>query len=188
MNFFKISLKSLKATGTIAASSKKYSKLIADSANLSSKKCVIELGPGDGVITKEIIKQVSAKTTFFCLEVNKQFVIETKKNCPKATVYHGSALKIKKYLKKHDASKCDCIVSGLPWALFEQEKQEEIIEEIYESLENEGQFLTIAYITGIFFPSGIRFKKLLDKKFSHVKKTKIIWSNFLPAFAYICTK
>jgi phospholipid N-methyltransferase len=188
MNFFKISLKNLKETGTIAASSKKYSKLITDSANLSSKKCVVELGPGDGVITKEIIKQISSKTKFFCLEINKQFVVETEKNCPKAKVYHASALEIKKYLNKHDESTCNCIISGLPWALFEQEKQEEIIDEVYKSLENGGQFLTIAYITGIFFPSGIRFKKLLKKKFSDVKKTKIIWSNFLPAFAYICTK
>ncbi|MBM31576.1 MAG: SAM-dependent methyltransferase [Chloroflexi bacterium] len=188
MKFFKISLNSLLATGTIAASSKKYSKLIADSAKLSHKKCVVELGPGDGVITKEIIKQISSKTTFFCLEINEKFVFETQKNCPNTTVYHASAIEITKYLKKHDQSKCDCVISGLPWALFEQKKQEEIIDEIYKSLENGGQFLTIAYITGIFFPSGIRFKKLLQEKFGNVKTTKIIWSNFLPAFAYICTK
>ena len=188
MKFLKISLKSLMATGSIAASSKKYSKLIANSAELSHKKCVVELGPGDGVITKEINKQISPNATFFCLEINKQFVIETQRNCPNTTVYHASAIEISKYLKKHDQNKCDCVISGLPWALFEQEKQEEIIDEVVKSLENGGQFLTIAYITGIFFPSGIRFKKLLKKKFSNVKTTKIIWSNFLPAFAYICTK
>ena len=204
MKFLKISLKSLMATGTIAASSKKYSKLIANSAELSHKKGCrfqiiihksIKMPPKSlekkiriKLIMEEINKQISPNATFFCLEINKQFVIETQRNCPNTTVYHASAIEISKYLKKNNQNKCDCVISGLPWALFEQEKQEEIIDEVVKSLENGGQFLTIAYITGIFFPSGIRFKKLLKKKFSNVKTTKIIWSNFLPAFAYICTK
>ena len=93
------------------------------------------------VITKEIIKHKSSKTTFFCLEINEKFVFETQKNCPNTTVYHASAIEITKYLKKHDQSKCDCVISGLPWALFEQKKQEEIIDEIYKSKNEEDIFI-----------------------------------------------
>ena len=48
-------------TGAIAPTSEKLSKLIVDMANLSEKKFVVELGPGTGVFTKEIMKNIPKK-------------------------------------------------------------------------------------------------------------------------------
>jgi len=175
-------------TGTTSASSEKISQLIADSANLPEKKSIVELGPGTGVFTKQIIQRISSGTLFFCLEINEQFVKDTRSNCPNAIVYHASALDIKKYLLKHNLKHCDCIVSGLPWGLFGLEIQKQLLNEVYDSLESGGKFLAIAYITGLMFKPGIRFKKLLNQKFQKVEKTRIIWGNILPAFIYICTK
>ena len=47
-------------TGTTSASSEKISQLIADSANLPEKKSIVELGPGTGVFTKQIIQRISS--------------------------------------------------------------------------------------------------------------------------------
>ena len=66
--------------------------------------------------------------------------------------------------------------------------QQQLLNEIYDSLESGGKFLAIAFITGLMFKPGIRFKKLLNQKFRKVEKTGIIWGNILPAFIYICTK
>ena len=96
--FLKQFFKHIKCTGAIAPSSKHLSKFIVDLANLSNKKCIIELGSGTGVFTKEIVKQKNSKSTFFCLEINKEFVSITKKNCPGIIVYNSSADNINKYL------------------------------------------------------------------------------------------
>lgn len=188
MKFIKQFLKNPVETAAIVASSKRLSQLIVDSAELNQKRCVVELGPGTGAFTKEILKEVSPEALFFCLEINHEFVTDTRRNCPDAIVYHASATDIKKYLNVHGRNTCDCIISGLPWALFGKELQEELLENIYDSLERGGSFLTIAHISGLLFPPGIRFHKLLSRKFYRVRKTEVVWGNVLPGFVYHCVK
>ena len=93
-------LKNPTRTGTFAQSSVGLSKLITDTANLGTKKCVVELGSGTGVFTKEILNKINPETCFFCLESNKKFVKQTQKKYPQATVYHDSAENIKKIFIK----------------------------------------------------------------------------------------
>jgi phosphatidylethanolamine/phosphatidyl-N-methylethanolamine N-methyltransferase len=188
MNFFKQFLKRPKETAAVVASSRELSKLIVDMADLNGKKCVVELGPGTGAFTREILDRIDTDTLFFCLEINRQFVSETKQNCPEAIVYHASATDIGKYLKKNKKETCDCVISGLPWALLDSSLQEELLNSIYDSLDEGGVFLTIAHITGLIFPPGRRFKKLLDMKFNKVSRSRIIWGNMFPGFIYRCTK
>ena len=188
MNFFKQSIISPKKIGAIAPSSNSLSQLITEVVDLSNKRCVVELGSGTGVFTKEIIKKISPECIFFSLETNQEFVKETKKNCQNVVVYNASAKDIKKYLIKHNQNTCDCIVSGLPWAFFGQKEQEELLNVLYESLCDGGEFLTFAYIHGLSIPAGIKFRELLNKKFKDVKKTKVIWNNLPPAFVYYCKK
>ena len=188
MNFFKQFIKDPITTGAIVSSSKDLSELITQTARLDEKKCVVELGPGIGVFTKEIMRRISPQCVFFCLEINQQLVEATRKNCPQAIVYHASAQEIKKYLLQHHQNSCDCIISGLSWALFDQPLQDDLLNALYDSLEPGGVFLTFAYIHGPLFSRGNRFRKLLNIKFKKVEKTKIIWKNILPAFVYYCTK
>ena len=188
MHFLTQLLKHPVATGAITPSSKKLSELIANTANLNTKHCVVELGSGTGVFTKEILKRISSTCTFFSLEINDEFVKKTRMNNPKATVHHASAQDIKKYLNQYNENNSDCIISGLPWAVFNEKLQEELLEEIYDSLEQKGEFLTIAHLQGLLFPPGRKFQKLLTKRFHKVQKTKIIWGNIFPAFVYHCIK
>ena len=187
-DFFKEFLKSPLKTGAVIPSSKKLSKLVVDSAYLSNKKCVIELGSGTGVFTKEIIKNISPECVFFSLELNQFFVDQTKKNCPDATVYHASAQDIQKYLIKHQQSHSNCIISGIPWAVLNYSEQKELMDIIYDSLCPDSIFITFAYLQGLVLPSGIKFRRLLHKKFKQVKTTKTVWENLPPAFVYCCEK
>ena len=186
MSFLKQALKRPIWTGAIAPSSKYLANYIADLADLEHKKVVVELGPGSGVFTKEIIRK--NKGLFFALEINEEFVNETKKNCPEAIVYHDSATEIKKYLKKHKKSHCDCIISALPWTLFDHNLQKELLDSVYNSLEKDGEFFTIAYLSGLYLPHGLELRKILNEKFREVKKSKIVWRNLPPTIVYCCKK
>jgi len=131
---------------------------------------------------------MNSDCVFFSIEINANFVKETNDRCPNAIVYHDSAENIKKYLDKHNKKNCDCIISGLPWAGFDKKLQNKLLDTAYDSLEEEGVFLTFAYIQGLLLPNGKNFKKLLKNKFRTVKKTKIVWLNLPPAFVYHCKK
>lgn len=188
MKFIKEFIKHPIIVGAIAPSSQWLSELISDTANLKNKKCVVELGPWNGVFTEKILQKINPYCVFFSIEINYKFVKETKNRCSNAIVYNDSAENIKKYLIKHNKNNCDCIISGLPWAVFDSDLQIKLLNSIYDSLESEGIFLTFTYIHGLLLPQGKKFKALLQKKFRIVKRTKIIWWNLPPAFVYFCQK
>lgn len=177
-----------KSTGAIAASSKKLGHKFIESSNLENANKVVELGSGDGVLTEQILNHLNPKAEFFAMEVNPYFVKQTQARCPGATVYQDSAHNIKQYLRKEGMEGFDCIISGLPWSLFSKAFQETLLEEIFESLNPGGEFLTFAYIHGLFLPSGRVYRKRLPGKFREVKRSKIVWKNAPPALVYKAIK
>jgi phospholipid N-methyltransferase len=174
--------------GAVAPSNKRLCDLITDMADLPNISSVIEFGSGTGVITEKIVNKISSNTTFFAMEINETLVETTKKRCPNATVYQESASNAKKYLELHGVSGCDRIISSLPWSTFSDDLQDDLMETIMEVLNPGGKFLTYAYVPGLVFPSAIRFRKKLNEKFDKVSRSKIVWTNFPPAFIYFAEK
>lgn len=186
--FIKQFIKQPGKTGAIAASSRHLVKLMMDTADIESAKAVVELGPGTGVFTQEILKRLRKDAIFFALELNQEFVTETRRRCPHAIVYHDSAAHIGKYLRQHGTDKCDCIISSLPWSAFDRKLQAELLTAAVDSLAPGGEFLTYAYVTGFWLPAGRSFYRLLHHYFRHVRKTPFVWRNLPPAFIYHCRK
>ena len=174
--------------GAIAPSNDKLCDMITDMADLHQISSVIEFGSGTGVITEKIVNKISKDTTFFAMEINETLVEATKKRCPGATVYQSSASNAKRHLEIHGEQGCDCIISSLPWSTFSDELQDDLMETIIDILNPGGKFLTYAYIPGLVFPSARRFKNKLYEKFDKVGRSKIVWTNFPPAFIYYAEK
>ena len=174
--------------GAIAPSNDRLCDMITDMADLQNISSVIEFGSGTGVITEKIVSKISSDVTFFAMEINETLVEATKKRCPDATVYLESAGNAKKYLELHGETGCDRIISSLPWSTFSDNLQDDLMETIMDILHPGGKFLTYAYVTGLVFPSAIRFRKKLHEKFDKVSRSKIVWTNFPPAFIYYAEK
>jgi|SRR3989344_6236 len=177
---------SYKKTGAICPSSPRLAEYMTNEENLLSSRCVIELGPGSGVITKKILTKISKKCTFFALEINPVFAEKVEKDLG-ATVYLDSAQNIQKYLQKHNLQHCDMIISSLPWSFFNQQTQKHIFESLYNSLTPEGKIVTFVYLTIFLFPSGRRFMMMLNQHFPNIQK-KVVWKNIPPAIVYECRK
>lgn len=181
-------IRNIHKTGAIASCSEDVANVLTLRANLADSKTVVELGSGTGAITKKLVERLSKDTLFLALELNEQFVEETKRCCPGVTVYHDTAENVKIYLNKHGKETCDCIISTLPWTLFDKELQERILNAIWDVLPEGGEFLTVAYTFAPFLPAGRRFGSLVKKKFANVHRTKPIWKNLPPVFVYHCKK
>ncbi|MEM7008857.1 MAG: methyltransferase domain-containing protein [Thermodesulfobacteriota bacterium] len=174
--------------GAIAPSNDSLCDLMTDMAELKEVSSVVEFGPGTGVITEKIVNKISEDTTFFAMEINETLVEATKKRCPEATVYLDSASSAKKYLDIHGEKGCDCIISSLPWSTFSDDLQDDLMDTIIDVLHPGGKFLTYAYVPGLIFPSARRFRKKLHEKFDKITRSKIVWTNFPPAFVYYAEK
>ncbi|MCX6753106.1 MAG: SAM-dependent methyltransferase [Candidatus Nomurabacteria bacterium] len=187
VSFIKQTIKNPQINGAVAPSSKKLALLIVKEANLNTSKTIVEIGPGNGIFTGEILKRIKKKNKFFVIEINDFFVNELKNKYPDLLIFHDTAENIDKCLKTIDQKKCDRVISGLPWTAFDEKMQKDIITKIYNSLEIGGMFLTFSYFPLNNLPDGKNFKNILESFFKEVKKTKVV-SNFPPAFVYICIK
>ena len=143
LDFTKQTMRTPASIGAIAPSSRSVAKSVVALANLNKARTVVELGSGTGVFTEQIINNLVADTTFFALELNQVFVQATKTRCPQAQVYHDTAQSIRQYLNKHDVDQCDCIVSSLPWTIFEPIDQDILLEMLSSVLAPGGCFISI---------------------------------------------
>ena len=184
LEFLKQFLTRNKEIGAVAESSDGLAELITDCASVETAKVVLELGPGTGVFTEKILQKMPDETVFFALEVNPHFVEATKRRCPQSRVYHDTAVNARKYMDELGVTHCDAIVSGLPWASFSDELQDEILDAVLDVLKPGGTFATFAYLRGDKTESGQQFRRKLHGRFSEVKLSRTVWKNIPPAFVY----
>ena len=187
MSFITEAMLRPKNIGAVAPSSKILAKLMTESADLKHAKVVVELGPGTGVFTELILQEIPESAAFMAIEQNEHFVTIMRAKYPTVDTIHGSAEHLKNYLKERGAESCDKILSGLPWASFDERLQRLLLSKIYESLSSDGVFLTFAYYPLNYLPRGRSFRRQLHHYFKDVKQSNVVL-NFPPAFVYVCKK
>jgi phospholipid N-methyltransferase len=188
LHFLKEYLASPKHVGGLTPSSKHLAELVTETARVREAQSVVEFGPGTGAFTQVITQKLREDAQFIAIEIREDFVKLLDKRFPGVKVFYGSAVDVRKYLAQSGLDHCDCIVSGLPFALFEDALQEDLLDAAVDVLAPGGIFATFTYITSPFLPKGRKFYRRLVRRFSRVDKTRIVWRNFLPAFAYCCVK
>ena len=176
------------SVGAVAESSWRLAELITDAAELDRAKVVLEFGPGTGVFTEVILRKIDHGATFFAIEANASFAAATRKRCPGVQVFHDSAVSVREHLEACGQTSCDCIISGLPFSSFTPSQQDKVLAAVHDSLRPGGRFVTFAYLGGLFWPLGRRFRSRLRAEFSQVSSTRTIWRNIPPAFVYRAVK
>lgn len=174
--------------GAIAPSSSLLAKRIVEPVDFSQARVIVEYGPGTGVFTRQILSQMNKDTVFFGLELNEHMNRLASSSIPEVTIYQDSASEVCKYLKQYGVSHADAIISGLPWAVFPENLQDEILSETVTGLSEGGFFATFAYLHGLILPSGTRFRSKLKQHFSSVEISPVVWKNLPPAIVYWCRK
>ncbi|MCR5660873.1 MAG: ribosomal RNA adenine dimethylase domain-containing protein [bacterium] len=169
-------------------SSQALAQEMINQASIKKAKVIVEFGSGTGVFTKKIISEIDCKTTFLAFEYNQQLAEALAREVPLLRLYNQSAADLPKVLDGLKIRKVDCIISGLPWATFTDEIQDELLNAAYTSLKRSGRFVTFAYLQGLLLPGGIKFAEKINKRFRTVSKSRIIWNNIPPAFVYKCVK
>lgn len=181
-NFFKEALATAKTSGTLVPSSRFLADKMLKSINFKKANLIVELGPGDGAITKHILQRIQPNTTLICFEINDSFYNELLKiEHPQLIVLKTSAEKVAEEIAKHGFKEADYIVSSLPLAIIPKEISQNILKKSYDILKEKGIFVQFQYSLNYFK----KLKKVFGSKNVTIKFEPL---NIPPAFVYKCVK
>ena len=166
----------LSTTGAVAFSSKTLVKKMLAHVDFKEAKLIIELGGGDGSITKGIVDKLSPDTELLVFEISKSFCTSMEKLFPQDNVriINDSAENIEKYL---DGRKADYVLSSLPFSFFAPEVRDRILSQSKSALTQSGSFIQGCY--------SYLLKNLFKKHFGKINVSFTL-KNLPPAFVMVC--
>ncbi|MCC8189464.1 MAG: methyltransferase domain-containing protein, partial [Planctomycetes bacterium] len=149
---------------------------------------IAEYGPGTGAFTRHILGSLTARQRFFAVEINPDFAAALERRFPELHLRRGNAADIETFCRREGVDHVDCVISGLPWAIFPEAVQTSILDATLRVLPPGGTFVSFAYLQGLVMPAGRRFKRTLRQNFSRIQTSGIVWRNVPPAIVYRCIK
>jgi len=174
------------ALGAVAPSGAVLAKMEVDAADIQPGHVVVELGAGDGPMTAEIVQRSYAD--FVSLEPNPTLAKTLRERFPDVKVDERLAQALPEIVAEMGHEQVDRVVSSLPWAIWSQELQDEILAAILEVLAPDGRMVTFSYLHAKPLPAARRFKATLDRHFGRVEMTGAAWRNVPPAFVFVCSE
>ena len=154
----------------------------------SGDPTVVELGPGTGVFTDAIQERLAGRGRHVAVDVNERFTALLTQRFPRLDAVSADARDLPAILGGLGLGQADVVVSGLPWAAFEQQAQREILDAVGKVLGPTGAFTTFAYVHARGTAPGRRFRRALDETFEEVVLGRTVWANLPPALVYHCRR
>ena len=136
-----------KEVGSIIPSSRFMERRIARTAELSTARLVVELGPGTGGTTRALLRHMTPEATLLAIEINPDFVRLLGRTIqdPRLIVHHGSATEIPSILAEHGLGAPDVILSGIPFSTMERALGTAILRSVRDSLSPAGRFVAYQF-------------------------------------------
>ncbi len=176
-NFFSESIKNIKTVGTLTRSSKFVCRKMVSQVDFSTARTIVELGAGDGVITKHILSQMAPDARLLSFEVlPKMCEMLEKIKDERLSIVQDSAEYLGKYLSKAGLSKADAVISAIPFVAFSEEDSYRIVEAVKEQMKPGAPFIQLHY--------SLLTKKMYENVFGEVK-VHFVPLNAPPAFVLV---
>jgi phosphatidylethanolamine/phosphatidyl-N-methylethanolamine N-methyltransferase len=174
--------------GAVAPSSPSLAAVIASVVPTAGAPIVVELGPGTGAMTTAIEARLASDARHVAIELDPRMVGFLRQAHPGLEVVEGDAVKLHALLAERGIEQADAVVSGLPWALFDEATQVSILAQVASVIGPDGVFATFAYRHGMALAAARRFRRTLHATFGEVVLTPTVWRNMPPAFVYVCRR
>ncbi|MFZ2522863.1 MAG: rRNA adenine N-6-methyltransferase family protein [Minisyncoccia bacterium] len=180
VNFLKNAIKG-KNVGAVSRSSRYVIKEVLKNIDDTKLDVVVEFGPGDGVLTTELLKKVSDKGKLYAVELDSNFVKELRKiKDDRLVVIEEKMEVVAKHPYKYGIKKADLVVSSIPFTFINKKDREGVVGEVNKMLSSHGQFI-------IFHQYSLLMYRLLKKYF---RDTDNYFEprNILPCFIMVARK
>ncbi len=167
--------------GSVAPSSRFLCRAIASKINPEKARVVVELGPGDGVVTRFILHRLNSDAKLIIFEINAVFIekIRANFNDPRMTIIHDSAENMGNHFKELGIGEVDYFVSGIPFVMLPETLTESITRMCKDWLRVGGRFVQFHYSPLLL--------RLYRRVFSNLN-VEIVALNIPPAIVISCEK
>lgn len=171
--FFRELMKNWREVGSVVPSSSFLVRKMLSKIDFISARLVVELGPGTGPMTKEILSLLHPDGRLIVIESNEIFCRMLREiSDSRLSVECTSAAELSRVL---EGEKADAIVSGLPLAVIDCSTVKKILEGVKQNLVSGGIFVQFQY--------SLASKKLL-KTYFETGRVDFTPANVPPAFVY----
>jgi len=173
-------IKNFKTAGAVTHSSSRLVKRIIDNIDFENTKYLIELGPGNGSITVELLNHMKNDANLWAFEINKAFceLLESIGD-RRMKVINESAEYLTKFINPQMVPGKKYIVSSIPFGILPEAQCDRIMEEIDSISDKDTVFIQYSYS----FTQYRRFRKYFPKL-----KTQFELINIPPAFVFVGRK
>ena len=141
--------------GAVAPSSQKLAKFIVGLLAPQASDVVVELGPGTGVFTRELLSQGVAPANLILVEFNGQFVKFLKGEFPQVKIVEGAGQDLPQILKALGQGPVKKIISGIPLRSMKPADCRQIAKSVAAVLEPGGLFVQFSYFKASPVPKEV---------------------------------
>ncbi len=174
LNFLKIALFD-RQIGALARSSKYVVKAVVSGFDNQPMRRVIEYGPGDGVMTRELLSRMPQNAQLIAIESNPKFLKVMKKiGDPRLRIIKGTVQNVSRELKRHNQGTIDLVVSSIPFSMLKPTDREKIVHNTLDMLNDEGKFIVFHQYSRLMFTPLKKYFNTVDISFEP--------RNILPCF------
>lgn len=178
-HFFARWLKDPRHIGAVVPSGRSLARRMAAQVDPDRPGHVLELGPGTGVITRELLAAGVAPARLVLVERDPRFQPLLRERFPAVTLLNGDAAKLRDLLAAHDVSRLAAVVSGLPMLTLPEDVQRAVLSQSFELLGEDGVFVQFTYSPGLPVP-----RRRLESLGLNAERAGRAWRNIPPAHVW----
>ncbi|MBA2321237.1 MAG: hypothetical protein H0V89_08780 [Deltaproteobacteria bacterium] len=176
-----------KSLGAVTPSGPALAKLEVEAAEIAIGEPVVEIGAGTGPMTAEIVRQ-HPTSPLLALEPNPVLAAALRERFPGVRVEQDFAQSLPPRCAAWGHPQVRRVVCGLPWAIWPDALQAEILDAVLAILTPDGRMVSFQYVHSRYLPAAIRFQSVLESRFGRVRRTSIAWTHLPPAFVLVCDR
>lgn len=174
--------------GAVLPTSQHVAAAMAEVIPSSGTPTVVELGPGTGALSDAIRHRIPEGGRHIAVEIDPEMVRYLRSTKPWLDVIEGDATSLRALLASTGITRIDAVISSIPWTLLPAQSRQELLDEISRSLEPDGVFTAITYLTALWRRSSTDFDRSLRASFDEVLPRSAVWRNVPPARVYVCRR
>ena len=153
--FLKQYLRNPFGTGAVAPSGRQLAKLMVAKIAPQPSEIIVELGPGTGSFTRELLAQGVEPANLILVEFNKEFIKFLTGEFPGLRIVEGSAQELPQLLKSLGQASVRKIISGIPLRSMKPTDCRQIAKSVAAVLEPGGLFVQFSYFKASPVPNEV---------------------------------
>jgi phospholipid N-methyltransferase len=151
IEFFIGFLRNPREVGSIIPSSRFLTRRVMRCAEIQAARVIVELGPGTGVLTREILATMRPDAKLVAIELLPDFceVLRRELPDPRLHVFCGSAADMEKALSNAGEDRADVVLSGIPFSTMEKGEGRETLNASKRVLRTGGRFVAYQFRSAV---------------------------------------